>query len=278
MRLNPLAIRILMAFLSFTILIALQYVGWRAGGAFQVRWTAWRMEKAAVEKCLSFSPAPGQVVFDEEIPRRSVELRYYKTHASDPPVYRTGRFASVTTQPVQEGDNWFGFHSGDCFGEIWTARMMVPGTHRVKCGSGLRELRYSPIVDGDRSATIYGDYESVRSRLFFHGLQTSSGTRRLVTLNFDPPAFIWNQPRPFNVAVWDIRGDGRLGEELYNAPIACTGTWPPPEPMRLMAGRANAEPTCQFTIPYTFGARNGQIEGYLRDDNTVILIAREMPQ
>jgi hypothetical protein len=120
--------------------------------------------------------------------------------------------------------------------------------------------------------------ERCNALLFMHERKTPAGERRLVTLSFDGPAFLFDQPRPFIAGSYRVNWAGKLGD-YSGSRLSCPGFAPPPDrPIRFYAGQPDLIDASRFTIAAKIGEGDALIDGRLNDDDTITLSLRTTPR
>jgi hypothetical protein len=224
------------------VVLASTLIGaWQRGQAalFVDRVRALRAERA----CRVYERPADWVVYDEE--QRAVDELAGKDRGYVK--FRQGQVVSGGSE-----------YAVDCVG--W-----VPDCYRDFRWAGMPKMQYVPVA-------------------FLHERRTPAGKARLVlvtvmSLPAAVPGFTFSPGEPEERLVATVYEEGSMFSYAKSTAGSMSVTRTlhsslKKGALRLLAGHADANDAAHFTVPYKLGRREGVIEGWLRDDDTVTLRTR----
>ncbi|MCY2953882.1 MAG: hypothetical protein NTU53_18215 [Planctomycetota bacterium] len=232
---------------------------------------AWRQ---AQQKCLRFVWATGEVVFDEETQRATVGLLDQET--GRPVKWRSSRqnpvIVNPQTRPTGKSGNW-----PRCWAELqWGGkRLGGPGLSLYSMGE---VMTYDAVSGtGSRSVTMEGPsgyHDECRFFCFLHARRAPGGPEELVAVGFDGGGFIWGDPNPFWACVMKTGLPDRSSWRSFTRVKDFSFTCDPQKRLRIFAGQPDPNDASHFTIAYEAGDTKAVIDGWLKDDDTIVLKLR----
>lgn len=217
------------------------------------------------ESCWAFQPlminAP---LYDEATDRGPVLVGDQSTG-----LYLRSRADPGTRESLPAAEwhwNWQSPNQASPLSQFEAAEARLRG--RIRCARGIRTLvtRSPPLYWGDEYVV----------ELLVHGRRSTGGTKRLVVVRFDAPAFVAGAPTAFQVETFEPVSLFRQTRRQTKRGALAFGC-DPRQPLKLYPGRPDPADWSHFAIPYDVGGVAGTIDGWLQDDGTVKLQTRDGP-
>jgi hypothetical protein len=146
----------------------------------------------------------------------------------------------------------------------------------------VRYAYYTPQEWKDFNAATGGTQINGWGTLFLHELRTPSGTRRLVGVDFTGSSRGWiaGQPLPIHIVLAARVYDWPWAMAMPKVRTVWSGGMELPHRegvLRVLPGQIDPADPSHFTIPYTVDGQAGTIDGWLKDDDKILLEPRRTP-
>jgi hypothetical protein len=227
-----------------------------------------RQRQRLLGECSTSHAPPSQVIFDELAGRTAIgSLKGAGTRAR--------RIQLKFAEPESASDDGWRF-TQDCWTNLQNADWAVVG--RQPCVYGTRcTLVYDPTFGTGYMTQGYSHvslWHPPRYLCFLHNRRSQSGTERLVAIEFDAGAFVWDSPTPFSVHV--LRTAHTSGSLFLRSNLLREFNFVAnsAEPLKLFAGQPDVIDPSHFTIRFMQGNTPGIIDGWLQPDDSVRMAIR----